>query len=63
VVRDLAARHKALFADTQAAIDSALTRLDYKIVAPDRVHPTEIGHRVLAHAFLRAIGFKPQSRR
>ena len=63
VVRDLAARHEALFADTQAAIDGVLTRLDYKLVAPDRVHPTEIGHRVLAHAFLRAVGFKPLSRR
>jgi lysophospholipase L1-like esterase len=63
VVRDLAARHRALFADTQEAIDSVLTRLDYKVVAPDRVHPTEIGHSVLAHAFLRAVGFKPLSRR
>ena len=63
VVKDLAARHGALFADTQSAIDGVLTRLDYKVVAPDRVHPTDIGHKVLAHAFLRAIGFKPQSRR
>ena len=63
VVRDLATRHKALFADTQAAMDSVLARLDYKLIAADRVHPTEIGHSVLAHAFLRAVGFRPQSRR
>jgi len=63
VVKDLAARHKALFADTQAAMDSVLARLDYKLIAADRVHPTEIGHSVLAHAFLRAVGFRPQSRR
>jgi lysophospholipase L1-like esterase len=63
VVRDLAVRHKALLADTQAAIDSVLLRLDYRLVAADRVHPTDIGHSVLAHAFLRAVGFKPQSRR
>jgi lysophospholipase L1-like esterase len=63
VVRDLAARHNGLFADTQAAIDGVLERLDYKLIAPDRVHPSQIGHSVIAHAFLRAIGFKPQSRR
>lgn len=63
VVRDLATRHNALLVDTQGAIDKVLGRLDYSLVAPDRVHPTEIGHKVLAHAFLRAIGITPSPRR
>lgn len=62
-VKDLAARHGALIVDTQAAMDDALARIDSTVIAPDRVHPTEIGHRILAHAFLRAVGFTPRSRR
>jgi len=63
VVRDLARRHDALLVDTQGAIDKVLERLDYTLVAPDRVHPTGIGHKVLASAFLRAIGVTPSPRR
>ena len=63
VVRDLASRHHALLVDTQVAFDKVLTRLDYSLVAADRVHPTEIGHKVLASAFLRAIGVATSPRR
>jgi lysophospholipase L1-like esterase len=63
VVRDLARRHNALLVDTQGAIDKVLGRLDYTLLAPDRVHPTEIGHKVIANAFLRAIGVTPSPRR
>lgn len=63
VVRDLARRHDALLLDTQGAIDKVLERLDYTLVAADRVHPTGIGHKVLASAFLRAIGVTPSPRR
>jgi lysophospholipase L1-like esterase len=63
VVRDLARRHDALLVDTQEAMDNVLKRLEYKVIAPDRVHPTEVGHKVLAHAFLRAVGVRPRSRR
>lgn len=63
VVKDLAQRHDALLVDTQAAIDRVLLRLDHKAVAPDRVHPTKLGHQVLAHAFTRAVGITPRRRR
>jgi len=63
VVKDLAVRHDALLVDTQAAIDRVLTRVDYNAIAPDRVHPTEMGHQILAYAFARAVGITPARRR
>jgi lysophospholipase L1-like esterase len=63
VVKDLASRHHALLVDTQAAIDKVLERLNYSLIAADRVHPTELGHKVLANAFLRTIGVTPSPRR
>lgn len=63
VVKDLASRHHALLVDTQAAIDKVLERLDFSLIAPDRVHPTDVGHKVLAHSFLRAVGVTPSPRR
>jgi lysophospholipase L1-like esterase len=62
-VRDLAARHDALLVDTQAAIDRVLERSDYKAIAIDRVHPTAMGHEILAYAFIRAVGITPRRRR
>jgi len=63
IVRGLAARHGALFVDTQAAVDRALARADCRSLAPDGVHPTAEGHAVIARAFLRAAGVTPESRR
>jgi lysophospholipase L1-like esterase len=63
IVKELARRHDALLVDTQAAFDRVLKRLEYKLLAPDRVHPTEIGHQVLAYAFVRALGITPPRRR
>jgi lysophospholipase L1-like esterase len=63
IVRALAARHGALFVDAQAALDAALSGSDYTELAGDRVHPTPRGHRVLADAFLGAIGVTPRPRR
>jgi lysophospholipase L1-like esterase len=63
VVKDLASRHGALLVDTQAAIDRVLERSDYKAIAPDRVHPTEMGHQILAYAFMRVVGVTPRQRR
>jgi lysophospholipase L1-like esterase len=62
LVKALAARRGAVFVDTQAAFDAALAGRDYTELAGDRVHPTPEGHRVLAGAFLRAIGVNPPSR-
>ena len=56
-VREIAARHKTLFVDTQGAFDRLLTTLAATELAEDRIHPNLIGHMVLARAFLKAIGF------
>jgi lysophospholipase L1-like esterase len=57
VVRDLARKYDALFADTQAAFDAALQYYYPASLAWDRVHPNATGHMILARAFLDAIGF------
>ena len=56
-VREIAARHKTLFVDTQAAFDRLLTTVAPTELAEDRIHPNLIGHMVLARAFLGEIGF------
>jgi lysophospholipase L1-like esterase len=56
IVRRLATRHGARLADTQAAFDRHLATQPAATLAPDRVHPTEAGHQVLAQAFLVALG-------
>ncbi len=58
IVRALAQRHEAIFVDTQAAFDAALTDLHPMALAWDRVHPGLAGHMILAQAFLRGIGFE-----
>jgi len=55
-VREIAARHKTVFVDTQAALDPVLAATSVAELAPDRVHPNLVGHTVLARAFLKAIG-------
>lgn len=58
VVRELAAAHDAIFVDTQAAFDKILAHLHPTELAWDRVHPTQVGHMVLARAFLEAVGYE-----
>ena len=57
-VREIAARHKTLFVDTQAAFDRLLTTVAPTELAEDRIHPNLIGHMVLARAFLQEIDFR-----
>ena len=57
IVKKLAAKHDAIFVDTQAAYDKALTTLYPGQFAGDRVHPNAHGSAILALAFLKAIGF------
>ena len=57
VVDDLAAKHKAVFVDTQAAFDAVLKSIDPSQMTEDRVHVNLSGHMVLARAFLQAIGY------
>lgn len=58
IVKTLAARHGAIFVDTQAAFDRALVHHPSTTFAHDCVHPNLTGHMVLARAFLDALGFE-----
>jgi lysophospholipase L1-like esterase len=63
IVKSLAARRDVIFVDVQAAFDAALAKRDYTMLAGDRVHPSREGHKVIAAAFLGAVGagqFKPR---
>ncbi len=55
VVRQLAAKYKAVVVDTQAAFDAALGHLHPMALAWDRVHPNRAGHMILAQAFLKTL--------
>jgi len=54
IVAGLARRHQTILVDTQAAFDRALKQQSAAALAPDKVHPTQAGHQVLADAFLAA---------
>lgn len=56
VVRELAARHDAVFIDTQAAFDAVTAHTHPMALAWDRIHPQPAGHMILARAFLSALG-------
>jgi len=58
IVKKLAAKHDAIFVDTQAAFNAALKHLYAATLAWDRVHPNQIGTMVIARAFLNAIGYQ-----
>jgi lysophospholipase L1-like esterase len=58
IVRRVAEKRGALFVDTQAAVDEALSAYYPATLSWDRVHPQTMGHMVLARAFLRAVGFR-----
>ncbi|SFT01851.1 SGNH/GDSL hydrolase family protein [Paenibacillus sp. BC26] len=57
IVREIAAKHDALFVDTQAAFNRVMEHIYPATIAWDRVHPSQAGHAVLARAFLQAVGF------
>jgi lysophospholipase L1-like esterase len=57
VVADKAAKHEAVFVDTQAAFDTALQGMESSQLAEDRVHVNLSGHMIIARAFLQAIGY------
>lgn len=62
IVKAIAERRGALFVDIQAALDREMETQVYIGLAGDRVHPTELGHWVLAGAFLKAVGATPRRR-
>lgn len=58
VVKRIADEHGCLFVDTQQAFGRMLETTYPATLAWDRVHPTSVGHMVLAKAFLNAVGFE-----
>lgn len=58
VVRETAARHGAVFVDTQAAFSGFLAHYHSAALAWDRVHPNTTGHMLIARAWLNAVGFQ-----
>ncbi|MFD0695899.1 SGNH/GDSL hydrolase family protein [Paenibacillus sp. GCM10027628] len=58
VVQRVAEETGSLFVDTQSAFEPVLKTYYPAYIAWDRVHPNNVGHTVLANAFLRAIGFE-----
>lgn len=58
IVSRLAPKFDAVLVDTQAAFDAVLKYLHTSTLADDRVHPNQVGHAVLARAFLSAVGFQ-----
>lgn len=57
VVRKLASKYSASLVDTQAAFDHALKSMHPMELAPDRVHPFNVGHSIIARAFLKTVHF------
>ena len=55
IVVRLAGRFGATLVDTQAVFNGALRTHSVAELAPDRVHPTALGHTVLADALLAAL--------
>ena len=57
-VKEIAQRRGTLFVDVQAAFDRVLEHYYPASLAWDRVHPNQVGHMVIARAFLDGIGFQ-----
>ncbi len=57
VVERLAAEFDAVFVDVQAAFDRYLQHRPPQSLCGDRVHPSRIGHMIIAMAVLAGIGF------
>jgi lysophospholipase L1-like esterase len=56
--RQVAANVGAIVVDTQAAFNAVLPHRGRETLAPDGVHPTPLGHMILAMAWLKAIGLQ-----
>ncbi|MBB5326352.1 lysophospholipase L1-like esterase [Anoxybacillus tepidamans] len=57
VVRKIAEETGSLFVDTQSAFNKVLKFFYPAALAWDRVHPSAVGHMIIARAFLKVIGF------
>lgn len=57
IVKALAKEYGTLFVDMQAEFDSLFTHTHPMSIAWDRIHPNNVGHMLMAKAYLKAIGF------
>lgn len=57
VVKKIAREYRTVLVDTQAAFDRALKIYHPGALAWDRIHPNQVGHMILARAYLDALGF------
>jgi lysophospholipase L1-like esterase len=57
LVKKTAKKHGVILVDTQAAYDKVLAHIYPATLAWDRVHPSVVGHMVLARTFLAGVGF------
>jgi lysophospholipase L1-like esterase len=57
-MRRVADRYGAIFVDVQAAFDRYLEHHYSMEIALDRIHPTPIGHMIIARAWLDAVGYR-----
>jgi len=58
IVKKLATKHNAVFVDTQARFNEALNHQRSSALSWDRVHPNQVGHMILAKAFLDGVKFQ-----
>ncbi len=57
IARQIAEEEKTLFVDTQAVFDKFFLSYHPNHIAWDRVHPSHVGHMLLARCFLEAVGY------
>jgi lysophospholipase L1-like esterase len=57
IIEKLAVKHGVIYVDLQAEFDRLLAHYYPAEISWDRVHPNQIGHMVIARAFLSAIGY------
>ena len=58
IAKKIAHESDAIFVDTQAAYDAATEHIAPSSLAGDRIHPSSVGHMILARAWLKAVGFE-----
>lgn len=57
IVKSISQKYSTCFVDTQVAFNKIFEHYHPNLISWDRVHPNNIGHMVLAQAFLKAIEF------
>ena len=55
VVRQLAVRNGLILVDTQNTFDFAMAKIKPEELAEDRIHPTIVGHNLMAEAFMKSL--------